>query len=157
MTSRRVQSKPMRQVDVLLADYGSYHRSPGNLACHAVGITLIAFGILGLLHAIPIAGLWTASEVLVAAASVYYLSLDVALGIVMLAVGTLLDLAARAVGGWRVAAASFVLGWTFQAIGHAVYEKNSPAFFKNLRHLLIGPAYLVNEALRIRPPRREPG
>jgi uncharacterized membrane protein YGL010W len=48
-------------------------------------------------------------------------------------------------------AAAFVLGWIFQAVGHAVYEKNSPAFFRNLVHLLVGPAYLVNKVLRIRP------
>ncbi len=43
------------------------------------------------------------------------------------------------------------MGWIFQGIGHAVYEKRSPAFLRNLVHLLVGPAFLVNEALRIRP------
>ncbi|MDQ5872777.1 MAG: DUF962 domain-containing protein, partial [Acidobacteriota bacterium] len=61
-----------------------------------------------------------------------------------------LDLAARAVGDWRVGLAAFVIGWVFQAIGHAVYEKNRPAFFKNLQHLLVGPLFLVNELLRVR-------
>ena len=46
---------------------------------------------------------------------------------------------------------AFVLGWAFQGVGHGVFEKNSPAFLKNLVHLLVGPAYLVNEVLRIRP------
>jgi uncharacterized membrane protein YGL010W len=141
----------MKRVDALFADYGSYHRARGNLACHAVGITLIVFGILSALQAIPVAGLWTASEVLVAAAGVFYLSLDVALGIAMLAVGCVLDLGARAVGDWRWGAVAFVLGWGFQGLGHGVFEKNSPAFLKNLLHLLVGPAYLVNEAVRIRP------
>jgi uncharacterized membrane protein YGL010W len=139
----------MKRVDALLADYGSYHRAPGNLACHAVGITLIVFGLLTALHAI--AGLWTASEVLVAVTGAFYLSLDVAIGFAMLAAGSLLDLGARAVGDWRVGVAAFVLGWAFQGVGHGVFEKNSPAFLKNLRHLLVGPAYLVNEVLRIRP------
>jgi uncharacterized membrane protein YGL010W len=141
----------MKRVDALLADYGAYHRTPGNLACHAVGITLIVFGILSALHLIPVAGLWTASEVLVVVAGAFYLSLDVGLGIAMVAAGVLLDLGARAVGDWRVGVAAFVLGWGFQGVGHGIFEKNSPAFLKNLLHLLVGPAYLVNEALHIRP------
>ena len=43
------------------------------------------------------------------------------------------------------------MGWIFQGIGHAVYEKRSPAFLRNLVHLLVGPAFLVNEALHVRP------
>jgi len=63
----------------------------------------------------------------------------------------LLDLAGRAAGDWRIGLAAFVLGWVFQGIGHARYEKNRPAFLKNLAHLMVGPLFLVNELLRIRP------
>jgi uncharacterized membrane protein YGL010W len=46
----------------------------------------------------------------------------------------------------------FFGGWAVQFIGHAVYEKRSPAFLKNLLHLLVGPAWLVERALaRLRP------
>jgi uncharacterized membrane protein YGL010W len=38
------------------------------------------------------------------------------------------------------------------ALLQAVYEKNPPAFFRNLVHLAIGPAYLVAEALGLRGP-----
>jgi uncharacterized membrane protein YGL010W len=141
----------LRRIDVLLADYGASHRARGNFVCHTIGITLIVFGVLSLLHAIPLTTGWTASELLLGAAFLAYLWLDVPLALAVLAAGVLIDLAARAVGNWRVGAGAFVLGWVFQAVGHAVYEKNSPAFFRNLVHLLVGPAYLVNEALRIRP------
>lgn len=140
-----------RRIDSLLADYGAYHRTRGNLACHAFGILLIVFGILSMLHAIPIAGAWTASEALLAATLVFYLALDVPLALAVTAAAGALDLTARALGDWRWGAAAFVIGWVFQSIGHAVYEKNSPAFFRNVVHLLVGPAYLVNEALRLRP------
>jgi uncharacterized membrane protein YGL010W len=33
-----------------------------------------------------------------------------------------------------------------------VYEKNRPAFFKNMLHLLVGPLFLMNDLLRIRRP-----
>jgi len=141
----------MRRVDALLADYGQAHRAPGNVACHSIGISLIVFGTLSMLHAIPIAGFWTASEALVAAAAIWYVWLDPRLGAAMLGAAALFDLAARLVGDWRVGAAAFVVGWIFQGIGHAVYEKNSPAFLRNLAHLLVGPAYLVNKVLKVRP------
>ena len=141
----------MRRIDALLADYGSYHRTRGNLTCHKVGITLILFGLLSMLHTISVLGLWTASELAIAAGFLYYLTLYPVLAFAILAAAALLDLTARSIGDGRVGAAAFVVGWLFQAIGHAIYEKNSPAFFKNLLHLMTGPIYLANEALHIRP------
>src|SRR4051812_27154855 len=141
-----------RGFDALLAEYGSHHRVRGNLVCHAFGITLIVFGILAMLQAVPIHGPWTAAELLVAAAAAFYVWRDPALGLATTGAAALLDAAARVAGDWRIGAAAFALGWVFQAIGHAVYEKSSPAFFRDLVHLLVGPAFLVNEALRI-PPR----
>ncbi len=141
----------MKRLDALLADYGEAHRSPGNVTCHTAGIALIVFGVLSMLGAIPVAGAWTASEVLIGAASVWYLALDVRLGLAMLGFAALIDLAARCVADWRIGAAAFVVGWIFQAVGHARYEKNSPAFFRNVAHLLVGPAFLVNKLLKVRP------
>ena len=141
----------MRRVDALLADYALAHRTRGNVLCHAAGITLIVFGVLAMLGRVPIGPHWTAAELLIAAAGVYYLWLDRPLGLAVTAAALLLDLAARRAGDWKIGAAVFAAGWIFQGIGHAVYEKRSPAFLRNLVHLLIGPAFLVNEALRIRP------
>ena len=144
----------MRRVDSLLAEYGSYHRTRGNLACHFVGIPLITFSVVVFLRLIPLGGSgWTVAEAVIAAVVLYYLSLDVVLGLAMLVPLVLLDLAARvpSLGDWRVGVAAFVVGWIFQGIGHARYEHKSPAFLRNLLHLLVGPMFLVNELLRIRP------
>jgi uncharacterized membrane protein YGL010W len=143
----------MRRVDVLLTDYGSFHRTRGNFLCHCLGIPLIVFGILAVLRLIPVvSGIGvTAAEIAIAGACLYYAFLDPLLAAAMLVALGLLDLAARAVGDWRVGAAAFVAGWVFQAIGHARYEKKAPAFLRNLVHLLIGPLFLVNEVLRVRP------
>ena len=148
--SARMRREPAARIDALLADYAEAHRTPGNVVCHTVGISLIVFGILSMLSAVPIAGRWTAAEALLAAALVVYLILDPALGAATVAAAVLLDLLARAVGDWRVGAAAFVVGWIFQGVGHAVYEKNRPAFLRNLAHLIVGPAYLVNKLVRIR-------
>ena len=141
----------MKRIDALLSDYQSSHRTRGNFRCHIVGVTLIVFGVLSILQTVPIVGSWTLSEALLAAVFLFYVALDPLLAVAVVGVAALLDLAARAVGNWHIGAAAFVVGWIFQAIGHAVYEKAKPAYFRNLMHLLVGPAYLVNEALHIRP------
>ena len=40
----------------------------------------------------------------------------------------------------------FVVGWIFQFIGHYVYEKRAPAFYRNLAHLLVGPLWILAKA-----------
>src|SRR6267143_262899 len=78
--NRRARGAPLTRIDELLADYGSYHRTRGNLVCHEFGITLIVYGLLALLRLIPLPGPWTLAEVFVGAASLYYLTLSVPLG-----------------------------------------------------------------------------
>jgi uncharacterized membrane protein YGL010W len=80
----------------------------------------------------------------------YYVVLDPRLALSMLVTVSILDFAARALNSPMFALILFVAGWIFQAIGHAVFEKNSPAFLKNLVHLMIGPIFLLNEILHIR-------
>jgi uncharacterized membrane protein YGL010W len=142
-----------RRVDDLLSDYASYHRTRGNLVCHFFGITLIVFGSVILLRTVHLPGarVVTAAELLIGAILLFYLTLDVSLALVMLIEFALLDIAARATADWRVGLAAFLLGWVFQGVGHARFERNSPAFFKNLAHLMVGPLFLANELLRIRP------
>jgi uncharacterized membrane protein YGL010W len=141
----------MRRVDALLSDYASFHRTRGNLVCHAFGITLIVFGILSMLLAIPLPiDSFTVAEALITVGVLFYVTLDVTLAAAMLAELALLDLVARVVGDWRIGLAAFALGWVFQALGHARFEKNRPAFFKNLAHLMVGPLFLANELFRIR-------
>ena len=117
----------MKRVDALLADYGSYHRTRGNFACHAAGVPLIVFGLLSFLRLVqlPIPG-WTAAEALIAAAFVFYSALDLPLALALLVPEVLLDLAARAADSWKVGLAAFVLGWIFQGIGTRATRKTRP-------------------------------
>ena len=137
----------MPDLGALFADYGASHSTRGNLRCHAAGITLIVFGILCLLARIPIVGVWTASEVLVALAFLFYAVLDLPIALAMLAYAGILDVAARLADSGKLGLAAFAAGWVLQGVGHAVYEKNRPAFLRHLVHLMVGPAYLVAEAL----------
>jgi uncharacterized membrane protein YGL010W len=132
------------------SDYSSFHRTPGNKACHYVGIPLIVLSLLALLARVPLFELGTftvtAAEVLLVAATAYYLTLDVALAVMMLVASVLMAALGRVLPT-SVAAALFVLGWVFQFIGHYVYEKKSPAFARNLVHLLVGPLWIAARAV----------
>ena len=131
------------------ADYAAFHAAPGNQACHYVGIPLIMLALFALLARVPLlhAGgvMLTLAEVLVAAATAYYMTLDVTLAFMMLAASVMLLALARLVPV-PAAAALFVLGWIFQFLGHYAYEKRSPAFFRNVAHLLVGPLWILAKA-----------
>ena len=132
------------------ADYGAFHATPGNRACHSLGIPMIFFAVLALLAHVPlldIGGLTvTLAEIIIVAVTLYYLRLDAALGAVMLVVSVVLAAAGRFVPA-AVSAALFVLGWVLQFVGHYVYEKKSPAFFRNVTHLLMGPLWILAKAI----------
>lgn len=155
----------MKKVDQLLSDYAFYHQTKGNVACHFVGIPLIVFGSLAVLTSSRLfeVGPWwvTGAEVLTALSVVYYLTLDVRFAVGMLAFVAACDGVSRllwtiGLDPWKVGVAAFVVGWIFQGIGHARYERKAPAFLKNVVHLMVGPIFLINEAFKIRPPTPPP-
>jgi uncharacterized membrane protein YGL010W len=90
-----------------------------------------------------------ASLLLLLVAGAAYVWLDVALGSLFVGFTALLYVGMRLVH-WRVALALFILGWVLQFVGHGVYEKRSPAFFKNLAHLLVGPLWVLNHVVHLR-------
>ncbi len=139
-------------MDRLWADYQEHHRAPGNKYCHMAGIPLIILGLLGLLS-VPLfrVGPLTVDVALlvVVAVGMVYLWLDARLGAVMFAATIVLWLGARMLG-WQLALGVFVVGWIFQFVGHGVYEKRSPAFYKNLAHLVVGPLWVLNHFVHLR-------
>jgi uncharacterized membrane protein YGL010W len=133
----------------LFEDYSAYHRHPTNKLCHYVGIPLIVFTLVGLLfRASP------AVAIVIAVLSILYdLQLSAKLTLVFagfLLLSLILAPAFPASALW----AGFAVGWALQFIGHYLYEKKSPAFFENLRQLLVGPLWMIG-ALLERPLRRD--
>ncbi len=130
-------------------DYAAFHGTSGNRACHYVGIPLIVFSLYALLAGVPLATVGgftvTLAEVLILGATVYYLTLDPALAAIMLMASVVLDLLGRQIP-IALAGVLFVVGWVFQYIGHYVYEKRAPAFYRNLAHLLVGPLWILAKA-----------
>jgi uncharacterized membrane protein YGL010W len=136
----------------LWADYEEHHRTEGNKWCHMAGIPLIAAGLMGLLamEVVQVGGRPVeASLVLLVVAGAAYVWLDPILGSLFVGLTALLYLGMRLLD-WRVALGLFILGWVLQFVGHGVYEKRSPAFFKNLAHLLVGPLWVINHVVRLR-------
>jgi uncharacterized membrane protein YGL010W len=132
-------------------DYAAFHRTAGNKACHALGIPLIVLSSLALLAQVPLFSILgftvTLAEASIALFTVYYLTLDLALGAVMLTAYVVLDALGRALPPWP-ALALFVGGWILQGVGHYVYEKNSPAFFRSFVHLAVGQLWILAKATR---------
>ena len=130
-------------------DYAAHHGTPGNKLCHSVGIPLIVLSTFAILSKLPLfAALGftvTAAEVVLLAVTAYYFTLDRPLALMMAAASVLMIALGRVLGLWP-ALALFAFGWILQFVGHYVYEKRSPAFFRNLTHLLVGPLWILAKA-----------
>ena len=152
----------MPDVNVLFADYASYHRTKGNKAFHRLGIPLIMLSLIGMLARVhlwrlsysldfvPVVRIYAvdAAMLLILAAELYYLAVEWRLAIGMLVVSAIFYAAGAALPLW-INVALFILGWIFQFIGHSVYEHKQPAFFRNFVHLLVGPLWILNDIVPV--------
>jgi uncharacterized membrane protein YGL010W len=136
-----------------LVAYGEYHRDRRNVGTHLVGIPLIVLAVEIILSR-PVwdVGTYplTPAILLSAFAALYYLRLDVQLGLVMtmlLAIGAWAGLVIASMSTWdwlENGISLFLVGWIFQLVGHA-YEGRKPAFLDDVKSLLIGPLFVVTE------------
>jgi len=149
-------ASPFRPANELMVQYARYHRDRRNIATHFVGIPLIVFAI-GVLLARAQFGFGglnlSAAWLLWAASTVWYLSRgSLMLGLATSLVNALLmalagPLAAGGVASWLAwGVGSFVLGWIIQFVGH-YYEGKKPAFVDDMVGLLVGPMFVVGEAM----------
>lgn len=140
----------------LMAQYAAYHRDRRNIATHFVGIPLIVFAISVLLARAEFTLAdrpMNAAIVLWAVSSLWYLTRgNLVLGAATAIVnGVLTALAMTAAQGsmtsWLlIGVGSFVVGWIIQFVGH-YYEGRKPAFVDDLVGLLVGPMFVVGEAM----------
>jgi uncharacterized membrane protein YGL010W len=146
------QETPMRNATELMVQYAAYHRDRRNIATHFVGIPLIVLGIAVLLARASVGGVSLAAIVW-GLSAVWYLSRgNLTLALATVAVNGALvalahPLAAGSTAGWLAwGVGTFVIGWVFQFAGHH-YEGRKPAFVDDLIGLLVGPMFVVAEAL----------
>ena len=145
----------MKSVHENLTQYAAYHRDRRNIATHFVGVPMIVFAIVLALATAS----FTVGTVVVTVATVvavlmvgYYLVLDRMLGVAMAIVMFLMcaaasELSARFSTGATlgIALIVFTAGWALQFLGHK-YEGMKPAFFDDVKQLLIGPLFVCAEA-----------
>lgn len=138
-----------------LSNYADYHRSARNIATHLVGIPLIVMALFVLLSkpVWMIAAVPLSPAVLVAAASVlYYLRLNLGMGLIMgvlYGLGLVLGFSVAALDDtiWLIVGVSgFFVGWVIQFVGH-YFEGRKPAFLDDVMGLAIGPLFVVAEVL----------
>jgi len=146
----------MRPAIDLLSQYAAYHRDRRNIVTHLVGIPMIVLALSVLLArpAVPIGGFTlTPIVVLWALTALWYVTrgefvLGVAVSVANLVLLLLAQpLAAGSVAswlGWGIGL--FIIGWIIQFLGH-YYEGKTPAFVDDLVGLLVGPMFVVAEAM----------
>ncbi|MEO6747338.1 MAG: Mpo1-like protein [Caldimonas sp.] len=142
----------MRTATDLLSQYAAYHRDRRNIVSHLVGVPMIVFaiGVLLARPSVPLAGfLITPAWVIFALAAAWYLTRgSVLLGLaVTVVVGLLMLFAHKIETAWIAwGVGFFVVGWIIQFVGHW-YEGKKPAFVDDLVGLLVGPMFIVAEAM----------
>ncbi len=140
----------MKSIEEQMATYAAYHQDARNKATHFIGVPIIVLSLF-----IPLAWLRfgdiSLAMVLAAVLVVYYVILDVPLGLAMLVVFAVLAWIGErlamlgAAAGWSAFAVLFVGGWILQLVGH-VYEGRRPALTDNLFQIFVAPIFLAAEA-----------
>ena len=136
-----------------LTDYVEYHRDPVNCALHVVGIVILFLGAILPLSLWPVAvfGVQLNMGVLLAApVLVYWILLDVAIGLAIAAAAALLLFTGATIAShasvtvvWTITVVLIVIGVAMQIIGHQVFERRQPALMDNPTHLLLGPVFVM--------------
>ncbi len=137
-----------------LIQYAAYHRDRRNIATHVVGVPVIVSSILLAMttFAIPVGPLAVTGAAIAAIVMVaWYLWLDRALGVAMALAYFVLcagasEIEPRLGAGmtFALAAALFIFGWALQFLGHK-FEGMKPAFFDDVKQLLVGPLFVCAE------------
>jgi uncharacterized membrane protein YGL010W len=142
--------------------YAAYHQDARNKATHFVGVPLIVFSLmipLGWLRADIGAFPASAALIVTSALLLYYLMLDVPLGLASGAVFALMLWGAEPLSqaplfvGLTWFLILFVGGWALQLWGHA-FEGRKPALVDNLFQIFVAPIFLAAEvffALGLKP------
>ena len=136
-----------------MAFYGCYHRDRRNRLTHFFGVPAIIFALLIPLSLgeVALGGIGaTPAMIWAAVMALYYMTLDVAIGLAMAVLFVPLLWAAGSIAALgtmpalSLSAVVFIVGWIVQLIGHW-FEGNKPALTANLFQTLVSPIFLTAE------------
>ncbi len=132
-------------------EYLKDHSTQGNIRTHYFGVPVVTLSLIGLLDnwiSLTIANNTIgAGLILVVLSLVWYLVLDKKLAFLIAPVLLALYYLSTLIS-YQAHIALQVIGWVFQLLGHYKYEGKSPAFFKSLPQLLIGPLFIYAKAIK---------
>uniref|UniRef100_A0A7C9CKT8 Uncharacterized protein n=1 Tax=Opuntia streptacantha TaxID=393608 RepID=A0A7C9CKT8_OPUST len=138
------------------AFYGAYHTNPFNIFIHMVFVWPIFFTGLMLFHFIPMVFFPDFGLFFALMYALFYLGMDKKAGLLAAVLCFLCYFGATALASslgyslaWKVVLAGQLICWTFQFIGHGVFEKRAPALLDNLvQAFLMAPFFVLLEALQ---------
>jgi uncharacterized membrane protein YGL010W len=150
VSASAIPARVANRVAADFEDYASAHQTPGNRLCHAIGIPAVVLSVFGLASQLGASGdaifrpdggalLWVLG-------SLFYLFRDWKLAIPFSLFSAGVYFVARAIP-WEAHVVIFVFAWAAQFVGHGVFEKKKPAFFRSVRHLMTGPLWLFAKAV----------
>lgn len=129
-------------------EYACSHQTIGNKWTHAIGIPTIIVGSLGLLSLIKLGSFLNAGLITWALINFWLLTLDPKLTIPF-AISSFIALLIGEQLNYSSQILLLILGWSFQFIGHYIYEKRKPSFLTSIRHMVIGPVWLLSRLLKL--------
>ena len=143
----------MKTLEDQMSFYAAYHQDARNKATHFVGVPMIVFSLmipLGWLRADVGGVAISAALVVTSLLLLYYLVLDLPLGLAMGAVFGLMLWGAEPLSqsafmpslGWFLLL--FIAGWALQLWGHA-FDGRKPALVDNLFQIFVAPIFLAAE------------
>ena len=161
MYFKQIYIELMKTMQDWLDAYAESHQNKTNKIIHFVCVPLIVFSVVGLFMSIPntiIVELTGIESVMIANWAVvalipimfFYMRLSVKMGILILAFLALCILGnyqLELISGfsiWQSSLAIFVVAWIGQFYGHKL-EGQKPSFFDDLKFLLIGPAWILDD------------
>jgi len=149
----------MKTMQDWLDAYAVSHQNKTNKAIHFVCVPLIVFSVVGLIMSIPNGLLkellGTSSDaianwavVLLGPIMFFYLRLSIKMGVLILGFLALCIFGNAQLASyfslWQVSLGIFVVAWIGQFYGHKL-EGEKPSFFDDLKFLLIGPAWILDD------------
>lgn len=129
-------------------EYACSHQTIGNKWTHAFGIPAIIVSALGALSFLRMGPYLNGGIIFWGAIIIWLLTLDVKLTIPFAAAsfaGLILGEQMSLTGLFIL----FIFGWVLQLFGHSHYEKKKPSFLTSIRHMVIGPVWLLSRLLKL--------
>jgi uncharacterized membrane protein YGL010W len=136
-----------------LTEYVEYHRDPRNCAAHVLGIILLFLGAilpLTMWQISAFGGHTTLGVLLALPVLIYWVALDAAIGLAIVAAAVVLFATASWIvdhisvaGVWEITIVLVVIGIGSQIVGHQVFERRKPSMADHPAHFLFGPPFVM--------------